>query len=753
MLYAIAAVMLAAHIPSAHDTLAVSMVASSVKRVLSEKELAIPVTTLTMKEIEAAALSSPKDLSGLVPGLMIPDYGSSMTSTIYLRGIGSRMENPVIGLYVDDVPVIDKNNYDFSFLDIRRVDMYRGPQGTLYGRNSMLGVLSVETLSPKAWQGIRASLEYGSASAFAARASVYQKNLGVAAMYRHSAGFYTNEYDGRSCDPLDAAALRVRYACKLKNADVDNILSVSYTDEGGYPYRLWTAGKPENVQAKAVAGGWLSPVSYNDKSAYRRLSIMDGFRVNASVHGWRLSSVTSMQMLFDKMVMDQDFTPASMFTLQQRQRQCALTQEVVLKPSGKVKWWDSQSGVFAFAKHNGMYAPVEFLADGIRTLILDNANSHIPQDFGSLSLKEDKFLIPSDFSLWTINAAVYHESYFTLGRWLLTAGLRLDGEMDSMDYDSRSDIHFKLTRMPSYLDLHTEYSGRESNGFVRLLPKVSAVFDASTAKMRRKGVMLKLVASASRGYKSGGFNTQIFSDILQNKMMNGMMDRLGVYLDSAGETEASATSYKPESCMDYEAGARFSIGGARHVVEALATAYYIDCRNQQITVFPFGNGTGRMMANAGRSRSLGVEMEAMWKWKGLNVNASASFMNARFAEYYDGREDYSGNRIPYSPSSTLYMRASYRFPVNSRMLSAVMLSADVSRTGSIAWNETGDMSQPAYALLGAEVRCLFKGIDLFIRGDNLTGTDYCTFYFKSVGNSFFQAGKPGRWNAGVAMDF
>ncbi len=753
MLDLIAAAMLVSVTPSLKDTLTSSTVTSSVKRTASENGLAIPVTTLTMKELESASLSSPKGLSGIVPGLMIPDYGSSMTSTVYIRGIGSRMENPVIGLYVDDIPVIDKNNYDFSFMDIRRVDMYRGPQGTLYGRNSMLGLLSVETLSPAVWQGVRASAEYGSASSLSARLSVYQKNLGVAAMYRHSAGFYTNEYTGKNCDVSDAAALRVRYVRNLKRADIDNILSSSYTDEGGYPYRLWTADAPENGQGKALNGGWLHPIGYNDKSAYRRLSIMDGFRVNASVRRWRLSSVTSLQTLFDKMDMDQDFTTASMFTLRQRQSQCALTQEIVLKPFSRARWWDSQAGVFVLAKYNDMSAPVNFLSDGIHRLIEDNANAHIPEEFGRLSIKESDIPISSDFSLWTLNAAAYYESYFTLGRWLLTAGLRLDCERDRMGYDSGSDIHFKLTRMPSYIDLQTKYNGSESNGFIRLLPKLAAAFDASTAAMWERGVAMKLVASVSRGYKSGGFNTQMFSDVIQNKMMTGMMNRLGVYPDLGEGPEASATSYKPESCLDYEFGCRFRASVPGHIVEASATAYYVDCRDQQITVFPSGSGTGRMMDNAGKSRSLGVEAEMSWRWKGLSVSASASFMDARFVTYLDGRADYSGNRIPYSPSSSIYARAAYRFDVNSRMLNAVTLSVDAVRTGSIVWNESGDMRQPAYVLLGADLRCSFRGIDLFLRGENLTDADYCTFYFKSVGNSFFQTGKPCRWNAGVSMSF
>ena len=701
--------------PVRKDTLTESVVISSVKMALTETEQAIPVTTFTMKDFGAARIGSPKNLAGIVPGLIIPDYGSSMTSTIYMRGIGSRMENPVIGLYIDDIPVIDKNNYDFSFLDIRRADIFRGPQGTLYGRNSMLGVLSVETLSPAVWQGARGAVEYGSANSLRANASVYKGNVGAAVMYSHSDGFYVNDFSGRNCDVSDNVALRFRYVKSRDNIDIDNILSASYTDEGGYPYRLWTAGDGASQQ------GYLNPVNYNDRSSYKRISVMDGVRVNASLSTVNLSSVTSLQLLHDSMDLDQDFTPKSMFTLNQTQNQLAVTQEFVLKPKTHSKWWDSQSGVFAFARYNGMDAPVTFLQDGIRQLILDNANSHIPSEFGKLEILEDKFVISSNFAIWNYNVAAYHESYFRFGRWLLTAGLRLDHEGDFMGYDSGADIHFKMSKMSEYIPYSADYKGDESNFYFEVLPKASALFDASTRRMAERGLSLKFTASVSRGYKSGGFNTQIFSDILQNTMMNGIMSKLGIYLDSGNEVNAASTVYKPETCIDYEIGGRLALTRNGHSLAASVTAYNINCRNQQITVFPYGTGTGRMMANAGESRSRGVESEVAWRWKGLNVNASASFMDARFVSYDDGRNDYSGNRIPYSPSSSLYV--------------------------------AGDFKQSPYILIGGDLRFSFKWFDLFVAGENLSATDYCTFYFKSVGNSFFQTGKPRRFRGGVSVEF
>ncbi len=727
--------------PQVRDTISGSVVTSSVKRPSSITGVT-SITSLTMRNMEERGISSPKELSSVIPGLNMPDYGTSMTSTIYVRGLGSRMDNPVIGLYVDDVPVLDKNCYDFSFSDIRRLDFLHGPQGTLYGRNSMLGVLSIETLSPTSYQGTRGTIEYGSASTLSAKFSTYKGRFGLAASYGHTDGFFINEYDGRPCGLSDIFSARARFVGGIGQVSLDNILTVSYIDQTGCPYRRWISDTGE-----------LLPVDYNDKSGYRRFYIMDGFRLKTEWRNWKLSSVTSLQALFDSMDMDQDFTPKSMFTLSQTQKQGALTQELIVRPKSHPAWWDSQTGLFAMVKLNRMSAPVHFLEDGIKSLILDNANSGIPQELGRLNIQEDYFLIYSDFDIALGNVAAYHESYFKTGRWTFTAGFRLDVESGRMRYDSGSDIHFIVSpAMSEYVPFSTRSDGTESVRYARLQPKVSVSYDATSERMRSKGLNMSLLASVSEGYRSGGFNTQIFSDILQNKMMSGMMERLGIHLDGQEALSGSMMTYKPESCLDYEIGGRIGLYSRGHHLDASVTAYCVDCRNQQMTVFPYGNRTGRMMANAGRSRSLGVEAEASWTWKGLSVSFTGSLMDARFVDYNDGRKDWSGNRIPYSPESTLYLRCGYKFLTKGRLLRSVSLNADINRSGRICWNEAGDINQSPYSLIGADVRLASSKAEFWIRGQNLADTEYSVFYFKSVGNSFFQTGKPRRFTMGLSID-
>ena len=107
------------------------------------RQQALSATSFSQADMRGNAVRSVKSLSSLVPNLFIPDYGSKLTTSVYVRGIGSRINTPAVGLYVDNIPFIDKSAFDFNYSDIERIDVMRGPQGTLYGRNTMGGLIRV----------------------------------------------------------------------------------------------------------------------------------------------------------------------------------------------------------------------------------------------------------------------------------------------------------------------------------------------------------------------------------------------------------------------------------------------------------------------------------------------------------------------------------------------------------------------------------------------------------------------------------
>lgn len=709
------------------DSISVPAVVSASKENDKLERLASPVSAITLRDIESTGIRNPKGLSSMIPSLHIPDYGATLTSTIYVRGFGSRMENPVMGLYIDDIPILDKNAYDFDYLDIRSATMLRGPQGTIYGRNSMCGLLSLRTLSPSDIKGLSCGIEYGSANTVRGRLSLYSTSNAIAIAVRHSDGFFDNGYTGAKCDPYNGGSFRWKWEKAVsERLSVSNIFNVSVSDEGAFSYGQFIDGE-------------LKPAFYNDEGSYRRLTVLEGLKGRLKWDKMTIDGIASIQLLADDMKMDQDYTAASIFTLNQKQWNKAGTAEVIFRPANRHERWNPVTGVFGFARHSDLKAPVTFKRDGIETLILANTGKNIPSDIGTLEILDNQIPINSDFSIWTWNVAVYHESAFSFGRWTLTAGLRLDCEGGVMGYSNYAPVNYQfLPYMTVPKPLNVTFDGGISHVWTKLLPKAAALYSVPI-----KG-SLSFYGTVSKGFRAGGFNTQIFSDIIQSRMMNVLMEDLGIHFDKPkASVGAGNTEYGPEMAWNYEIGARHISGTGFNCEAGL---YYMDGRNQQLTVFPAGKSIGRMMTNAGRSASYGADIEATWRKERLFLKASYGWNHAEFTDYDDGSSDFSGNIIPYSPEHTLFCAAEYSFAISGRKYS---IGADTRGVGPIWWNEENTLRQPFYTMLGGHLSLELGKATLYLRGENLSGTKYNTFYFKSMGNEFFQRSKPAIISIGI----
>ena len=167
------------------------------------------ISYLNTGNLDEMNIRSVKDISTVVPNLFIPDYGSKLISSAYIRGIGSRINSPAVGLYVNNVPYLDKSAFDFELNDIQRIEVLRGPQGTLYGRNAMGGIVNIYTLSPFDYQGTKVTMSMGNYGAAKAKVAQYSKigeNIGISlnGYYDRNDGFFINEYNGTKADKEDA---------------------------------------------------------------------------------------------------------------------------------------------------------------------------------------------------------------------------------------------------------------------------------------------------------------------------------------------------------------------------------------------------------------------------------------------------------------------------------------------------------------------------------------------------------------------
>lgn len=698
------------------------------------------VSTINAIQIDRENVQSVRDISVMVPNLFIPKYGSRQTASIYMRGLGSRIDQPAVGLNVDNVPYLNKDGYDFAMADIASVEVIRGSAGVLNGRNALAGQINISTLSPWDYKGFRMGADFGRGNMGLASVGWYgllspTVATGITGSIGSMEGFYKNEY-GRTLNENNKkpwfsnageehrAQARWKLSWRPRGRwSVANTAALSWTHQQGIPYASVETGR----------------IDYNDSTFYRRLHFTDGLSVSYTGRHMVATSHTSVQYLNDNMTLDQDFTPQDYFTLTQKRHEWSFTQDLFAKGvRGRYSW---MGGLWGFARKSHMQAPVTFRDYGITHLIEDNINSSLPRGM-HLEFDKRRLILGSLFDITDGGFSLYHQSTLALGPVTAELGLRWNIEHVAMDYTNRCNTSVTMYRMlPTGVSVPlmtrpvaVDTTGHLSQTYNQFLPQLSLRWDVD----RR----WSLRASVSKGYKAGGYNTQMFSNVLQARLMHDM----GAPNASIPDVEG-LTRYKPEIAWTYEFSGSFATADGRFSAEL--TAFLLRCRDQQLTVFPEGNATGRAMVNADRTRSLGAELTVRWQPRdNVWINGAYGYTAATFRNYSPGGVSYRGNSLPYSPRNTLFASAFWRLPwLMGKISTTVGLSTRCA--GPIYWDEANTLRQNFYGTLGADVTFVSGAVELSLWGENLTNTRYNTFYFKSIGHQFVQRADP--WSIGATV--
>lgn len=741
------------------------------------RQQALSSTSFSQDELRNKTVGSVKSLSGLVPNLFIPDYGSKLTTSVYVRGIGSRINTPAVGLYVDNIPFIDKSAFDFNYSDIERIDVMRGPQGTLYGRNTMGGLIRVFTKSPFSYQGTDVRLGAATRGEYKASVAHYHRiseqfAFSASTFYQHNSGFFKNRFNGRHIDTDNEFGGRLRAICRPSEAtQIDLSVNYEYTNQGGYPY--YYTGKVGGDEDRA---DYIGSISYNRDCGYKRNLVNTGLHIEHTASGFILSSVTGFQYLYDRMHLDQDFTEQDIYTIMQQQNSKTVSQELVLKskPGQRWQWTTGVSGFYQWLHTSG---PVDFQEEGIRNYIEAPVNrifSSLPPTAPAMgmSLTTRPLTVSGEFDTPTLNGAVYHQS--TLNDLLveglsLTAGLRLDYEKVRLDYLSACSPAFNFNLsipgrpkpMVRPLQAVSEFIGQESTDYVQLLPKFTLQYAWNAQN--------NVYATVSKGYRSGGYNFQMFSDIIQNDLSTAMMNAvkndevLGKFAAMMPTQPAKpvnvkeTTYYKPEYAWNYEVGTHLTLFNRR--LQADFSLFYMDTRDQQLSRFA-DNGMGRITVNAGKSRSMGAEAALRAQLTdAFSLNGNYGYTYATFTDYLTNARnargemadvDYSGNYVPFVPKHTFTAGAQYVFRMkNGCWVDNITLNAHYKAAGRIYWTEQNNASQAFYGVLNARVAFNKGNAQMAFWVNNLLDKDYDAFYFETMGRGFAQQGRP--LQAGVEL--
>lgn len=726
----------------------------------------VSASTLSGNKLDYLEARDIHSISGFVPNLHIPDYGSKITSAIYIRGVGSRLNSSAVAFYVDDLPYLDKSAFDHELQDLQRVDILRGPQGTLYGRNASGGLIHVYTESPFEKQGTKAIVSVGNYNNFNLKLShsrILNQHfaLSVSSYFKNRDGFTNNNYTGKSIGGEESFGVGTKFAGRFSDGWNANInLNIDRVKQDGYPYAPYDSDSLK--------------VNYNDSSSYKRSVFVAGFTFGKVSDLFTFNSVTGFQMLNDDMWMDQDFTPSSIFTLNQKQKIKALTQEFVFK-SGKKTRWEWTNGIFASFQIKNTDSPVKFKSDGI--VMLENSiNGGMPSSANTkVDITDNDLNLQSLFDEQNHTVAFYHMSTYhfnTINGLSASLGFRLGYENMILKYNSSAlmNYNYLMTRgamkIGEDLSAAPTLSGSCDRGNFHFIPKFSLNYKLDSRTY--------VYTSIAKGYQSGGYNIQLFSDLLQTQLQSVMTGQLKTSISgklqpyvnmgmpqasldailakipvSEGVKDvASVISYAPEYSWNYEIGLHAEPIEGKLSIDA--SAFYIDLKDRQIAMYS-PNGFGRMMKNAASSMSRGFEISVIAKpVKKLSISASYGFTDAKYKEYKDtviinrsyGEVDYSGKKVSMIPECDFSIGADYVFSDFSKIVDGIKLSAQYNLTGNVYWNDINNIKQDAYGITDVQLMVFRGDLSFKLWAKNLFNNKYNAFYFENMGKSYVQQGSP-----------
>ena len=712
------------------------LVISSTKETNKVQSLPASVSLLSPSQIDGMKIMSMKDLNVVIPNFYIPDYGSKMNAPVYVRGIGERITGQTIGLYVDNMPYLDKSAFDFDFMNIQRIEVLRGPQGTLYGRNAMGGIIHIYTLSPLDYQRSKITLTKGNNGLFRVNGTVsdrLNKNMGlsVSGYYHTHDGYFTNLYSGKKEDQQKSAGGHVRMDWVMTDKWTAQVMAnYDYTDQGAFPYGKYEDGK-------------VSEPNYNDQGRYNRQVAGGNFNLNFKNDRILFNATTAYQHLADDMKMDLDYTSLSLFSMHHKQFLHTLTEEITVKSNttGNYQW---SFGVYGFSSEMLTDMSTVMGLDGIDQIMqpmFDRIHQNNPRA-PMMTVMNTNIPIPSRFETPARGGAIFHQStynnLFTEGL-SVTAGIRLDYEKTTLDYHSSvgMDLDVQMpngTSMVTHAD--TTLQGVESVSFTEILPRFALKYEFNDRNY--------LYLSVANGYKAGGFNIQMFSDLAQMALQEKYAPT-GILTNIR-----EAVTYSPEYSWNCEAGLKGDL--VKNVIYGEIAVFYIDIRDIQLTNF-VNSGQGRMLTNSGRAVSRGFDVSLSARLSDdLSLSANYGFTHATLQSRIDSA-DYTGKFIPYAPQHTLSIGAVYRKSFYNQWIEGINIQAQYNGAGKIYWNTENTISQPFYGNINlkASVR---KGIcELAVWTKNTLNTDYSVFYFESLGQPLMQKGKPFQFGVDLSLAF
>jgi iron complex outermembrane receptor protein len=648
----------------------------------------VPVAVSAFSAGRIADLQA-KDLSGLqyaTPNLYL-DKGDASNAVIYIRGVGQNdslaFADPSVGVYVDDVFIARTQAAFLDLFDVERVEVLRGPQGTLYGRNTIGGAVKfVSTRPPKSFDAYLEA-DGGNYNSFSLKGRIGGPIAGdalrgkVAFAYNRRDGYNHNLFTGK--DDGDVQSFAGRASLLFTPSDRLNfLLSID-----GKIDRPRTSRSPTRVTpitgAVSVAGAPLSLVTLP--------ALKDDFTVETNANGLNdltgygialtsrfdasdrltLESITAYRALEFDLKLDTDGSPLPILDILLHQKQRQFSEELRLNYDDHRRF-NFTGGLYYFYDHDRTFSGFD---DGSATIF---GFPVVAFGFPSSALAATTQV--------TNSYAVFGDSTFAFTPKLsLSAGVRYTHEDRSSGrvFENFFDPAISVIRNAPPFLAGIGVPGKPIDG--------SVGFDAYTPKASLSYKPTKdalFYASVSRGFKSGGF-------------------------DGRAASQFAFTPFRPEYVWSYEGGTKTSWAEGRFT--ANLAVFYNDYTDIQVTSFGADPVTGvftSLFTNAAKAKTYGAELElAARPSRNLSIDGTVGYLYSRYDRFnilVGGKTtDVSNRPLVNAPRWNASLGATYKVPLTPKLDATLHLDGAYRDRVVTEITASPLLAQSSYGLLNAFV--------------------------------------------------
>ncbi len=570
-------------------------------------EVPSSIQVVSGETIESLGYQSTEEIIHTIPNAHLSRYRTGLSEGNFtIRGVGATTVNvdQSIGFYIDGIPVTSVAEFGPELLDVDRIEILRGPQGTLYGRNALGGVFHIRTVEPQADSSAKAMVGYGSDNdrKIALTGNTPLGSNAVLARFSLSHNSRDGRIDNVAEGASDVGDLTTTAARGRVSFDVSDRLELLVSADISDSESTEGSGDFDAIDDQTVNS--LRPVTLTKKT--RGLSM----KAEYVMDGMTFVSLTSVRTQDDKghggRAETQSYDPDNAFTVPFNNDftgaldQKTLTQELRLESDTALplSWI---MGVF-YQRNQ---------ADRISDLV----NVSLDGFERSLSTTKDDSL-----------AAFADATYAFSERSSLTAGLRVNRDRKRLDYHHEGS----LVPVLGFQAAPNQVLSLNDN-FQDISPRLAYEFQPNNT--------MNVFVKVAKGYKSGGYNTEFLR---------------------AGDNHP----YKKESIVSYEAGIKAISDNEQ--LEMDITTFYMDWTDQQILDFS-GLGL-TTVENADESRSQGVEVQLRAApTDNLILTASAGYVDAELKTASATLVEINGNQQPNTPELTASLGTRYQRQVTQTL--------------------------------------------------------------------------------------